>query len=119
MPRKHFRVADLFSGAGGASFGFHAHPSFRVIYAADQQVGKPSYGVGTLECNSTFAANIGIEPCNVDLAKYEPTELLSDAGIKRGQWVSWLSGSVRRRALTSIVSLVAFSAFLLGRPVDL
>lgn len=78
-------VADLFSGAGGASYGFHAHPEFRVIYAADRQNGKPSTGPGTLECNKTYAANIGLKPREVDLAEYQPKDLLRDLGIKPGQ----------------------------------
>jgi DNA (cytosine-5)-methyltransferase 1 len=39
-------VIDLFSGAGGMSFGFHAHPGFRVVGAVDAEVGKPSSGIG-------------------------------------------------------------------------
>lgn len=60
-------VADLFSGAGGMSYGFHAHPAFEIVGAVDAQVGKPSSGRGTLECNSTYAANIGLPPFEADL----------------------------------------------------
>ncbi len=62
-------VLDLFSGAGGMSFGFHANPAFRIIGAVDAQNGKPSSGAGTLECNKTYAANIGIHPLEADIAK--------------------------------------------------
>ena len=51
---------DLFSGAGGMSFGFHAHPGFRVVGAVDAEIGTPSSGVGSLECNATYEANIGL-----------------------------------------------------------
>lgn len=68
-------VVDLFSGAGGASAGFAAHPWFTVVAAADAQVGKPSSGSGSLGCNETYAANIGVAPVEVDLGSIEPEEL--------------------------------------------
>jgi DNA (cytosine-5)-methyltransferase 1 len=37
-------VVDLFSGAGGMSYGFHVHPGFRIAGAVDAQLGKPSTG---------------------------------------------------------------------------
>lgn len=49
------------------SFGFHSHPSFRIIGAVDAQNGKPSSGRGTLECNKTYAANMGINPMDADI----------------------------------------------------
>src|SRR5262249_14153092 len=52
-------VLDLFSGAGGMSYGFHANPSFQLVGAVDAQVGKPSSGPGALGCNDTYEANIG------------------------------------------------------------
>lgn len=76
-------VIDLFSGAGGMSFGFHAHKRFQVIAAADAQNGKPSSGKGTLECNATFKANIGIEPLDVDLARIRPKTLFERLGSHR------------------------------------
>lgn len=77
MTRKHqtWNVLDLFSGAGGMSFGFHAHPSFRVIGAVDAQNGKPSSGKGTLECNRTYQANIGIEPLAADIGRLDEATL--------------------------------------------
>ncbi|MDP9440573.1 MAG: DNA cytosine methyltransferase, partial [Actinomycetota bacterium] len=68
-------VVDLFSGAGGASYGFHARDGFRLVGAADAQKGKPSSGAGTLQCNLTYAANIGIEPVERDLAATDPAEI--------------------------------------------
>ena len=46
-------VVDLFSGAGGMSFGFKAHGAFKLIGAADAEIGKPTAGDGRLQCNST------------------------------------------------------------------
>lgn len=68
-------VMDLFSGAGGMSAGFAAHPSFRVIGAADAEIGKPSSGIGSLGCNSTYERNIGIRPLQVDLRAIGATDL--------------------------------------------
>jgi DNA (cytosine-5)-methyltransferase 1 len=76
-------VVDLFSGAGGASSGFNAHPDFAVIGAADKQLGKPSQNSGT-ECNKTYAENIGITPVNTDLALVTPEELGAYLGIRPG-----------------------------------
>lgn len=74
MPSR-WTVVDLFSGAGGMSYGFHAHPSFEVIAAVDAQVGKPSSPAGTLECNHTYEANMGVAPIGANLAAIDPAEL--------------------------------------------
>jgi len=80
-----YSFVDLFSGAGGMSFGFKSHPAFRPLFAVDAQVGKPSSGMGSLECNASYAANMGIPVHEADLSKYEPAQLLHDAGLKPGQ----------------------------------
>ena len=70
-----FGVVDLFSGAGGMSCGFHRHPGFRLLAAADAEIGKPSTGRGTLQCNATYERNMGLKPHQLDLAAVEPREL--------------------------------------------
>jgi DNA (cytosine-5)-methyltransferase 1 len=70
-----YSVLDLFSGAGGMSYGFHAHPFFKIVGAVDAQRGKPSSGFGKLECNKTYESNIGIEPHNADISKLTINEL--------------------------------------------
>lgn len=70
-----FRVVDLFSGGGGMSYGFHRHPAFEIVGAADGQMGKPSSRAGSLGCNETYAANLGLEPVQVDLATADPADL--------------------------------------------
>ena len=55
-------VVDLFSGAGGMSCGFSRHPGFELIGAADAQLGKPSSAPGSLGCNATYTANVGLPP---------------------------------------------------------
>ena len=57
------------------SFGFHAHARFRVAGAVDAQNGKPSSGKGTLQCNLTYAANLGLQPLELDLSTTSPKAL--------------------------------------------
>lgn len=76
MPNETYSFVDLFSGAGGMSFGFAAHEAFDVLGAADGEIGKPSTGFGAIDCNSTYHANIGLEPVAVDLGQVRPDELL-------------------------------------------
>ena len=70
-----FSVIDLFSGAGGASYGFQAHPAFKLLGAADAEIGKPSTGFGAIDCNETYARNIGLTPINADLGTVSPEAL--------------------------------------------
>ena len=72
---ERWTVVDLFSGAGGMSYGFHAHPSFTVVGAADAQIGKPSTGRGQLGCNLTYRSNIGIDPVAADLSSARPADV--------------------------------------------
>ncbi|HEY1644663.1 MAG TPA: DNA cytosine methyltransferase, partial [Streptosporangiaceae bacterium] len=78
-------VVDLFSGAGGMSYGFHAHPGFRVAGAADAQLGKPSAGRGTLGCNVSYQANLGLKPLETDLAAADPAAVCAALGLSAGQ----------------------------------
>ncbi|KOV79429.1 cytosine methyltransferase [Nocardia sp. NRRL S-836] len=67
------------------SFGFHAHRDFRVVGAADAQIGKPSSRLGSLRCNDTYRANIGVDPLEVDLARISPSALREVWGLRRGE----------------------------------
>jgi len=69
-------VVDLFSGAGGMSYGFHAHPDFRVVGAADAQIGKPSSGEGGLGCNVSYELNMGVRPVEANLGTADPAEVV-------------------------------------------
>jgi len=80
-----FGFIDLFSGAGGMSYGFRAHPAFKPLLAVDAQKGKPSSGDRHLECNKTYERNIGIPVHEADLRSLEPDSLLSLSGLKVGQ----------------------------------
>lgn len=72
---KPWQVIDLFSGAGGMSYGFHQHPQFRIAGAVDAEQAKPSANPGALACNATYAANMSITPLATDLATLDPTHL--------------------------------------------
>lgn len=80
---RDWKVVDLFSGAGGMSYGFAAHPSFEVIGAADAEMAKPSSGEGSLECNATYKENIGVMPVDCDLGLIDPSKLRERMGIDR------------------------------------
>jgi DNA (cytosine-5)-methyltransferase 1 len=84
-------VVDLFSGAGGMSLGFHKHPSFRIIAAADAELGKPSTGRGKLQCNSSYKLNIGVSPCSLDLSEVEPEQIREALGLDTNTGISVLS----------------------------
>jgi DNA (cytosine-5)-methyltransferase 1 len=75
MQAEHMSVVDLFSGAGGMSYGFHAHGAFEVIGAADAEIGKPTAGDGRLQCNATYKNNIGIDPKRVNLSDVVASDL--------------------------------------------
>jgi DNA (cytosine-5)-methyltransferase 1 len=83
--RARWTVVDLFSGAGGMSYGFHAHPDFQVVGAVDAQLGKPSAGPGTLGCNVSYQANMGLRPVEADLAAAEPAAVCAALGLTAGQ----------------------------------
>lgn len=63
------------------SYGFHAHPDFRIVGAADAQVGKPSQKVGSLSCNDTYERNMGLRPVEVDLSRVDPRRLADVLGL--------------------------------------
>jgi DNA (cytosine-5)-methyltransferase 1 len=74
---KRWTVVDLFSGAGGMSYGFHAHPGFRIVGAVDAQLGKPSSPPGALECNGSYEANIGVTPFSCNLLETRPENVVA------------------------------------------
>lgn len=79
--RGPYTVVDLFSGAGGMSLGFHRHPKFRLIAAADAEFGKPSMKGGSLGCNPAYTRNMGLSPAKLDLSRVEPADLRDALGI--------------------------------------
>ena len=83
-------VVDLFSGAGGMSYGFAAHGGFEMLAAADAEIGKPTAGDGSLQCNDTYAANIGLQPKKLNLADVVASDLRAALSIENSK-VSVLS----------------------------
>ena len=67
------------------SIGFHRNPAFKIIGAVDIERGKPSSGDRNTSCNSTYHANIGIEPLAADLAEIAPAEIASHFKFEKGQ----------------------------------
>ena len=63
------------------SYGFKAHGAFRMLAAADAEIGKPTSGNGLLQCNSTYRKNVGIEPHKINLAAVAATDLRQLLGI--------------------------------------
>lgn len=88
MMARRRTVVDLFSGAGGASHGFHRHAeSFQIIGAVDIERGKPGRGrsPGTsTACNPTYARNIGVRPLNEDLALLPADDYRRRLGVEPG-----------------------------------
>src|SRR5438552_10708310 len=74
---KDWTVIDLCSGCGGMSCGFARRAGFQLIAAVDAEHGKPSRGRGRLDCNATYAANIGIQPFRSNLGTKKPAELFT------------------------------------------
>ena len=62
------------------SWGFHSHPAFEIVGAADAQVAKPSSN-GSTRCNETFFAATGVNPVDVDLSKISPKGLSKKWGV--------------------------------------
>ncbi len=78
---KPWTVIDLFSGAGGMSCGFSRQAGFELIGAADAQLGKPSSAPGSLGCNATYTANIGLTPVAADLSRSDPLAVCQAMGL--------------------------------------
>jgi DNA (cytosine-5)-methyltransferase 1 len=85
VPVQRWTVVDLFSGAGGMSWGFKAlQDHFRIVGAVDAEKGKPGRGRSegsSPMCNQTYARNIGVKPLAHDLGLIQPRRLAADLGI--------------------------------------
>ena len=80
MGRK-LSVVDLFSGGGGMSYGFHAHPAFEVIGAVDAQLGKlrarqlSHFARAELELARRIAALV---------SRHDPARAVADEAVRKG-----------------------------------
>lgn len=102
-------VIDLFSGCGGMSCGFHRRSPFRIITAVDLQVHKPSQRTGSLDCNQTYRANIGVEAINKDIGKVNAGKFFQDI-------VSWKKGISRPGDLTVLLACPPCTDFSRAKP---
>ncbi len=91
MQAERLAVVDLFSGAGGMSYGFHRHPAFEIVAAADAELGKPSTGRGKLQCNNTYLQNIGLTPARLDLSEVQPVQLRTALALPEEQHITVLA----------------------------
>lgn len=82
--RPPWKVIDLFSGAGGMSYGFQVQGDFEIVGAVDGEFGKPSDTKRSLQCNRTYALNMGIEPVNTDIADLTGPGLAELFGLEPG-----------------------------------
>lgn len=60
------------------SYGFAKRPPFAIVAAVDAEMAKPCEGFGRLECNSTYAANVGVEPLDRDVASLDPEAFFAE-----------------------------------------
>lgn len=104
MTNRKLTVVDLFSGAGGMSYGFKAHGGFDIIAAADAEIGKPTAGAGKLQCISTYQKNIGIVRGRVGVCPnanltHPQTNRMEPGKPAFGKrpWISVLPAAGRRR----------------------
>jgi DNA (cytosine-5)-methyltransferase 1 len=57
------------------SCGFRRRTGFELIGAVDGQIGKPSAAAGSLGCNATYSASIGLTPVAADLTHADPASV--------------------------------------------
>lgn len=74
-------VVDLFSGAGGMSWGFYSWGPklFQLVGAVDSEASEDK---GC--CNATYEANLGLRPLRQDIATLDPVAYRQSLGLKRG-----------------------------------
>jgi len=109
--RKSWTFVDFFSGCGGMSCGFARRKSFRVLAAVDAEMAKPCEGLGKLGCNSTYAANIGVNPLDRDIAELQPQDFLSDLSAQTG-------AQLRRGELTVFLCCAPCTDFSRAKPTN-
>lgn len=93
------------------SCGFARRPPFQLLAAVDAEQGKPSQGCGRLDCNATYAANIGVEPYRHDLSTLTPVQLFTTVATS-------LTPPLRRGDLTVLLSCPPCTGFSRAKPTN-
>lgn len=109
--RNDWPVIDFFSGCGGMSCGFARRPPFRLIVAVDAEMAKPCEGFGKLGCNSTYAANIGIEPMERNIAELDPDTFFAEVAGR-------MTPPLRRGELTALLCCPPCTDFSRAKPAN-
>lgn len=104
-------VIDFFSGCGGMSCGFARRPPFRLIAAVDAEMAKPCEGFGKLGCNSTYLANIGIEPLERNIAELDPGAFFAEIAARTNP-------PLRRGDLTAFLCCPPCTDFSRAKPTN-
>lgn len=83
------KVVDLFSGAGGMSYGFKSRSDiFEIVGAIDFEKGKPGRGKSpgsSTGCNPTYERNIGLRPKSADILTLSPAQYRAELGLSTGE----------------------------------
>lgn len=104
-------VVDLFSGCGGMSTGFARRPGFTLLGAVDVEHGKPSGGAGSLGCNESYGANLGLAPFPFDMSTLTPGQLR--AAVRERSGVDLRPGD-----LTVLIACPPCTDFSRAKPVN-
>ncbi len=91
------------------SYGFAHREPFRVIAAVDAEQAKPCEGLGKLDCNATYAANLGIEPLDRDISQLDSEEFLE-------QIASLVTPPLRRGDLSVLICCPPCTDFSRAKP---
>ncbi|MBY0523371.1 MAG: DNA cytosine methyltransferase [Gemmataceae bacterium] len=91
------------------SYGFARRKPYRILAAVDAEHAKPCEGFGRLECNSTYAANIGVQPIDRDIAQLCPEQFVKEVSDQNG-------APLRRGDLTVLLCCPPCTDFSRAKP---
>ena len=74
------------------SAGFNNRGDWQLLAAVDLEVAKPSgKAAGETGCNQIYEANHGLAPISQDLHVLEPSDLMAQVGLQRGELTCLIS----------------------------
>jgi DNA (cytosine-5)-methyltransferase 1 len=93
------------------SCGFARRRPFKLIAAVDAEMAKPCEGYGKLDCNVTYAANIGLEPQDRNIAELDAEAFFAEiAGC--------CDPPLRKRDLTAFLCCAPCTDFSRAKPTN-